>query len=36
MGIERIEFEKLDQLVVENVMRKDNPTLTKNDTLTKA
>ena len=34
--MERIEFEKLDKLVVEDVMNKNIPTLNKTDTLREA
>lgn len=35
MGLERIEFEKLEHLVVEDVMNRNVPTLTMNDPLEK-
>jgi|SRR5690625_977065 len=36
LGLERFEVEKLSELIVEDVMRKDIPLLTKNDTFTEA
>jgi predicted transcriptional regulator len=35
LGLERIEFEKLDSMKVEDVMSTDHPTLKPNDTLAK-